>query len=113
MSKALNLLWLQSGGCGGCTMSLLNAEQPTLFQALENSGINILWHASLSATPSDNLLETVEQILSGKIALDILCVEGAAITGPDGTGAYHIVSGSETPMMNLISELANFLDISN
>ena len=26
MSAALNLLWLQSGGCGGCSMSLLNAD---------------------------------------------------------------------------------------
>lgn len=39
-----NLLWLQSGGCGGCTLSLLNAESPNLVAALSAGGIHLLWH---------------------------------------------------------------------
>ena len=38
----LNLLWLQSGGCGGCSMSLLNAESPDVLTLFENEGINLL-----------------------------------------------------------------------
>ena len=60
MTKALNLLWLQAGGCGGCTMSMLGAEQPTLFDALDSYGINLLWHASLSGNSGPQLLELIE-----------------------------------------------------
>ncbi len=106
MSKAVNLLWLQSGGCGGCTMSMLNTEKPTLFDAFRNNNINLLWHASFSTAPEDNLLSIIEKIEANEIALDILCIEGAAITGPDGTGAFHRVSGTNISMMTLIENLA-------
>ncbi len=106
MSKQLNLLWLQSGGCGGCTMSLLNAEQPNLFDAFKNSHINVLWHASLSANPNNDFAQIIDDITSDKVQLDILCVEGAAVTGPDGTGEFHMVSGMDIPMMTLIEKLA-------
>ncbi|HYQ71642.1 MAG TPA: HupU protein, partial [Gammaproteobacteria bacterium] len=36
--RKLNLLWLQSGGCGGCTLSLLCAESPDVLTALEAAG---------------------------------------------------------------------------
>ena len=106
MSKKLNLLWLQSGGCGGCTMSLLGAEQPTLFDALESYGINLLWHASLSGNNSPDLLEWMERIERGDTPLDILCLEGAVMTGPDGSGRFHMLSGSDKPMMTVIEQLA-------
>ena len=32
---SLSLYWLQTGGCGGDTMSLLSAESPDLLEALE------------------------------------------------------------------------------
>ena len=44
----MNLLWLQSGGCGGCTLSWLGAEGLPLFATLADEGIEILWHPSLS-----------------------------------------------------------------
>ena len=99
------LLWLQSGGCGGCTMSLLNAEQPTLFDALDDMGIDLLWHASLSAggTPLPQLLEEIE---NDQRQLDLLCVEGAVMTGPDGTGLFHRLSGTDHTMMQVIEQLA-------
>ena len=46
--EKLTLLWLQSGGCGGCTMSLLNAEAPDLFTALDLARVEVLSHPSLS-----------------------------------------------------------------
>ena len=44
----MNLLWLQSGGCGGCTLSWLGAEGGPLFVALADAGVELLWHPSLS-----------------------------------------------------------------
>ena len=34
----MNLLWLQSGGCGGCTLSWLGYEHGPLFQVLAEEG---------------------------------------------------------------------------
>ena len=65
MTNKLNLLWLQSGGCGGCTMSLLNAEQPNLFDAFKSSDINLLWHASLSANADINFIDIITDITTG------------------------------------------------
>ena len=46
--RRFRLLWLQSGGCGGCTLSLLGAEGPDLLTAFEAANIEVLWHPSLS-----------------------------------------------------------------
>lgn len=40
--RPLRLLWLQSGGCGGCTLSLLGAQGPDLVTALEIAGVEVL-----------------------------------------------------------------------
>lgn len=39
----LNVLWLQSGGCGGCSMSLLCADTTDFHGHLRDAGLNILW----------------------------------------------------------------------
>ena len=106
----LQLLWLQSGGCGGCTMSLLGAEQPTLFEALAASNIELLWHPSLSASAAPDLLELLDAIETGEQRLDLLCIEGAVMTGPDGSGAFHRVAGTELAMMTVIERLAKRAD---
>ena len=36
----VNLLWLQSGGCGGCSLSLLGAEAQGMPGALEQALMN-------------------------------------------------------------------------
>ena len=102
----LNLLWLQSGGCGGCSLSLLGAESPDLLTSLQGAGINLLLHPSLSEQSASDLPLLLEQILAGEIRLDLLCLEGAVIHGPNGSGLFHRLAGSERPMRDLIFELA-------
>ncbi len=51
----LNLLWLQSGGCGGCSLSLLGAEAPDLLTTFEGAGIRLLWHPALSEQCGEEL----------------------------------------------------------
>jgi len=101
-----SLVWLQSGGCGGCSISLLNAEMPDLMTALEIAGIELLWHPSLSEATGAEFLDLCARIVSGEQALDILCIEGAVVRGPDGTGRFHILSGTDMPMMEHIRRLA-------
>ncbi|ABK44994.1 NADH ubiquinone oxidoreductase, 20 kDa subunit [Magnetococcus marinus MC-1] len=104
--ESLQLMWLQSGGCGGCSLSLLCAENPDLYTALASHGIELLWHPALSVGPEDGFLALLQRIVRGEQRLDILCLEGAVMTGPNGTGAFHRLSGSGRPMMAVVKELA-------
>ncbi len=100
------LLWLQSGGCGGCTMSLLGAEAPDLFSALDLARIGVLSHPSLSAPGGAGLGDLLRRIQAREQPLNILCVEGAVLRGPRGSGRFHIMAGSETPMARIVAEMA-------
>jgi uptake hydrogenase small subunit len=104
--ETLSLLWLQSGGCGGCTMSLLNAEAPDLFSALDSGRISVLSHPSLSAADGSGSGDLLRRIRAGEQPLDILCVEGAVLRGPRGLGRFHIMAGSGMPMARIIAESA-------
>ncbi len=100
------LLWLQSGGCGGCTLSLICAEQPDLISALEIAGIRLLWHPSLSEATGDEMRTIINDVRCGDTPLDILCLEGAVMHGPNGTGRFHMQSATGGPMKDLIADLA-------
>ncbi len=102
----LTLLWLQSGGCGGCSLSLLGAENPDLITALEAAGIDVLWHPSLSELSGRGVIDLLERICRGEQTLDILCLEGAVMRGPAGTGRFHMMSGSDRPVMAWLADLA-------
>ncbi|MEZ5900010.1 MAG: HupU protein [Hyphomicrobiaceae bacterium] len=104
------LLWLQSGGCGGCTLSLICAENPDFLTALDIAGIQILWHPSLSEPTGAELDDILSSILAGTTPLDLLCLEGSVIQGPNGTGRFHMRAGGAGPMKDLIAELASLAD---
>lgn len=102
----INLLWLQSGGCGGCSMSLLGAESPDLITTFKAAGINLLWHPALSDACGGEVVELLQRIVDGEQRLDILCLEGAVMRGPNGTGRFHMLAGSGRPMMAWLEQLA-------
>jgi len=102
----MNLLWLQSGGCGGCTMSLLCAEAPDLPTTLAAAGIDILWHPSLSEATGDEALNLLERAADGRLELDLLCIEGAMLRGPGGSGRFHLLAGSGRPVIDWVRRLA-------
>ncbi|MFA5083377.1 MAG: hypothetical protein WC474_12580 [Hydrogenophilaceae bacterium] len=106
MAETLNLLWLQSGGCGGCTLSLLNAEQPGLFDRFADAGIRLLWHPSLSEETGDEALAILAACAEGRERVDLLCIEGSLMTGPHGSGRFHILAGTGRPMVDWVRELA-------
>jgi uptake hydrogenase small subunit len=106
MKHRRTLLWIQSGGCGGCSLSLFNAEAPNLFTALESAGIDLLWHPSLSEESGEELHKIVERILNDKLQLDLFCLEGSVIQGPNGSGMFHRQAGTKRPMRDQIRDLA-------
>lgn len=106
-TQPFNILWLQSGGCGGCSMSVLNAESPDFLTYLKLNNINLLWHPSLSEASSGEFLSLLADLENDKIQLDALCVEGSLMRGPNGTGRFHILSGTNRPMINIVESLTN------
>lgn len=102
----MNIVWLQSGGCGGCTLSLLNAENPDLLARLRIAGLELLWHPSLSEASADEVLDLLADLESGRQQLDIFCVEGSIVRGPNGSGRFHILAGTGRPFMHWAQALA-------
>lgn len=102
----MNVLWLQSGGCGGCSLSMLNADTPDLAGLLEASDVHLLWHPALSQETGHELLARLEQCLAGDVVLDVLCLEGAVLRGPNGSGRFHLLAGTDVPMASWIRRLA-------
>lgn len=99
-----NLYWIQCGGCGGDTMSILNAQSPNIPEALQVVDIDMLWHPSFSTLSRNRHHQLLDDILSGTTRLDILCVEGAVIQGPDKSGMYDTFDGK--PKKDLVAALA-------
>ena len=99
----MNLYWLQSGGCSGDSMSMLNCEC-NIFETFEYLNINVLWHPSLSNISHKQHLKLIDNILNDKTNLDILCIEGNVVLGPDNTGMFDTFNGK--PKKNLIAALA-------
>ncbi len=104
---SFNLLWLQSGGCGGCTMSLLCAEGPDFVAAFDAANINVLWHPAISLETGAEVGDIIDDILADNTRLDILCLEGSVMMGPLGTGRFHMMSGRDEPMKDVIAALAS------
>lgn len=102
---SISLYWLQCGACGGDSMSLLNAGSPGLTELCNLLGVDILWHPSLTGITLKEQRGLDEGLVSGEKPLDILCVEGAIIRGPGGTGMYDAADGR--PKKDLAAALAH------
>ncbi len=100
------LVWLQSGGCGGCSMSMLCAEAPDILTTFEAAGLDVLWHPALSEASGSQFTALMDDIEQGRERLDILCLEGAVMRGPDGTGLFHRCADGVT-MMERVAALAD------
>ena len=102
----MKVIWLQSGGCGGCTQSLLCHEPRPLFDELQAAGIEFVWHPTFSAASDQDALALLEAHAAGTATFDILCVEGAMLRGPNGSGRFHLMAGSGRPFAEWVQRLA-------
>ncbi|NOY14578.1 MAG: NADH:ubiquinone oxidoreductase, partial [Deltaproteobacteria bacterium] len=105
----MNLYWLQCGGCGGDSMSMLNMDSPELVEFSTEIGLNLLWHPSLSNGSMVRHEELLEKLLAAELPLDILCVEGFVITGPDGSGSYDLLG--DRSKLEIVRQLAGLAGI--
>jgi NiFe hydrogenase small subunit HydA len=98
------LYWMQSGGCGGDTLSFLNVEAPDMLELFSQLDVELLWHPSLSTLSPKGRHDLGEAVLAGTRPLDILVVEGAILRGPASTGMYDTHGGK--PKKDFIARLA-------
>jgi uptake hydrogenase small subunit len=103
---SFRILWLQSGGCGGCSMSLLCADTQDFPALLRSGGIDILWHPALSLANGAELIDLLEDCVAGRVAIDALCIEGSLLRGPNGSGRFHVMAGTGMPMIQWVRQLA-------
>lgn len=96
------LLWMQTGACSGDSMALLCAAQPSIEQLLQQQHLQLLWHPSLSADTSFGAV--LQQVLQGHVTLDILCIEGSLMTGPNGSGLFDTWQGQAK--IRIVKQLA-------
>ena len=102
----MNILWLQSAGCGGCTMSLLCAEDPGLMDLMDGAGLEFLWHPSLSQATGAEVRRLLSAIEADEQELDILCIEGSIVRGPRGTGKFQMMAGTGRSMLDWVQSLS-------
>jgi uptake hydrogenase small subunit len=87
-------------------MSLLCADTTDFPRMLADAGIRLLWHPSLSLETGADAIRILSACRDGDIPLHALCVEGAMLCGPKGSGRFHMLSGTGMPMTAWVRELA-------
>ncbi|HEY6897676.1 MAG TPA: HupU protein [Rhodocyclaceae bacterium] len=102
----MKMLWLQSGGCGGCTLSWIGSEMGPLFETLTDEKVEILWHPSLSEATGSEAQELLRACANGQLEFDVLCVEGSLLRGPNGSGRFHLMAGTGIPFIEWAGQLA-------
>lgn len=101
---ATSLFWLQGQTCGGNTISILNASDPDFCTFLDETGIELLYHPSLSPVWGRELLSLIRALARGRRRVDILVFEGAVPLSPRGTGQYCTLH--ERPIKDVVLALA-------
>ena len=104
---------MECGACSGESMAILGAEGrgkrgDTLPGFLEQHGVRLLWHPSLSLESPSEAAAMMERVVSGEQPLTLLCVEGSIIHGPNGTGRYDTFEGR--PKRDVVAELCERAD---
>ena len=87
-------------------MAVLEAGSRNLFDELSAQGVRLLWHPALSEATGQDVHAIWNAVLDGSQRLDALCVEGAVMTGPNGTGKFQMAAGFGKPLADVIRDLA-------
>ena len=82
------LLWLQAGACSGNTISLLQAEEPTVIDLLTDFGVELLWHPSLGPELGEAVQKILKDLTSGAKPLDIFVVGEPSYRAPTARVAW-------------------------
>lgn len=87
--KEIPLIWMATGACTGCSISLLNAASPTIRyvlvgNVLPNRRLSLAFHSTLMGAGGDLALEALDDVARRRKGEYVLVVEGATSGGEEG-----------------------------
>jgi hydrogenase small subunit len=99
------VVWLNGASCSGCSVSFMNAVNPTVEQVLLNT-ISLKYHSTLMAAAGD--LAVTAATSTAQAGGHILVVEGAIPTGSHGQYCYvWDEAGAAVTMADAVRALAD------
>lgn len=102
-SDGFNIVWLQAGSCGGCSMALLGADDVGIEETLDVFNIRFLHHPALSLETGSEALELLDACAAGYIRVDALCVEGSILAD-----RFQMRAGrGDEPFRKLVFDIAH------
>ncbi len=113
MVKEIPVVWLQAAACTGCSVSLLNAQSPSIKNLLVDEVIpgvhvNLRFHATVMAGSGDVALKYLDDTVELQKGGYILVIEGGVPTRDGGHyGAMGERDGAPMTMGNRIAEAAS------
>ncbi len=112
MVKELPVVYLQTSGCSGCAVSLLNSASPTIKNVLIDQivpgvHINLRFHPVIMAAAGELAIEAMEDTAKQKKGEYVLVVDGAVPMAADAVyGAVGERDGKPVTMLQRVTELA-------
>jgi hydrogenase small subunit len=105
------VLWIQGGGCSGCSVSLLNAVSPNarnilVDEIIPGKHLNVRFHPTVMAGAGDPAVAELERTRKESKGAYILVVEGSIPLGANG--AYAMIGesgGKEISMHSWVKSL--------
>jgi hydrogenase small subunit len=99
------VLWLQGSACTGCSISLLNATNPTIDAVLLDK-VSLKYHPDLSSAAGDLAIGSAVDAAHAESGKFILVVEGGIPTGAGGkTCVIGRRNGADWTMRQAVTEL--------
>ncbi|MFW6118724.1 MAG: hydrogenase small subunit [Planctomycetota bacterium] len=107
-SGEVNIVWLQAGGCSGCSVSFLNAIHPSapdllIEQFLPGTHLSLRYHPTLMAGQGEGALQVLDELPDGDF---VLALEGS-IPEKEQFCTIGEADGREITVMEKFVELAD------
>lgn len=105
-------VWIAGAACSGCSVSLLNAINPSIQNVLVDpvlpeKHVSLRFHATVMAGQGEPVLKVLKDTASQKPGKYILMVEGAVPTAENGLYCtLGEIDGKEVTMKDMMLELA-------
>jgi hydrogenase small subunit len=106
------VLWLQGGGCSGCSVTLLNSVSPNprnilVDEVVPGKHISLRFHPTVMAGAGDPAVAELERTRQEAAKGYLVVVEGSVPLGSDGTYArFGERQGEEITMLSWVTSLA-------
>jgi len=83
------LIWIATGSCTGCSVSLLNSASPSIQEALlgeilPGKHLSLGFHTTLMASAGEPAMEAMRRVVAENPGAFFLLVDGATATAADG-----------------------------